>query len=68
MNSNYYRVVYEDIVIAEKMSLETALILVNALFEKFYCELTLHYTIERMYEEEKIANNQYDLLKKSKGE
>lgn len=67
MASDYYRVVYEDIVIAEKMSLETALILVKALFEKFYCELTLHYTIERMSEEE-ITNNQYDLLKKSKGE
>lgn len=68
MESDYYRVVYEDIVIAEKMSLETALILVKALFEKFYCELTLHYTIERMSEEEEIANNQYDSLKKSKGE
>lgn len=51
MTCDYYRVVYESIVIAEKMTLETALLLVKAMFEKFYSEPSLHYTIEKMKDE-----------------
>ena len=51
MTCNYYRVLYRDIVIAEKMTLETALILIKALFQNFYNEPTLQYTLEKMEEE-----------------
>ena len=51
MTCDYYRVLYEDIVIAEKMTLETALLLIKALFEKFWQEKSCHYTIEKMPED-----------------
>lgn len=50
MTCDYYRVLYEEIIIAEKMTLETALLLVKALFEKFWQEPNCHYTIEKMEE------------------
>ncbi len=50
MNCDYYRVLYNEIVIAEKMTIETALLLVKALFEKFWQESDCHYTIEKMGE------------------
>lgn len=52
MACDYYRVLYEGIVIAEKMTLEIALLLVKALFEKFWQEPNGHYTIEKMGEVE----------------
>ena len=48
MGCDYYRVLYRDIVIAEKMTLETALLLMKALFQNFYNEPTLQYTLEKM--------------------
>lgn len=50
MTCDYYRVLYIDIVIAEHMTLETAVILVKALFEHFWKE-PCQYTIEKMAEE-----------------
>ena len=50
MNCDYYRVLYKGIVIAERMTLETACLLVKAMFEKFYLEPSLQYTIEKMGE------------------
>ena len=44
-----YRVtLFGNIIIAEKMSLETACLLVKALFEQYDQESDLKYTIERM--------------------
>ena len=51
MACDYYRVLYRDIVIAERMTLETACILVKALFEHFWEEPSCQYTIEKMAEE-----------------
>ena len=51
MTCDYYRVLYGDIVIAEKMTLETALLLLKALFEKFWQEPSCQYTIEKMEQE-----------------
>ena len=51
MTCDYYRVLYEGIVIAEKMTLETALLLLEALFTKYWKEDSIHYTIEKMEEE-----------------
>lgn len=48
MTCDYYRVLYRDIVIAERMTLETACILVKALFEHFWKEQSCQYTIEKM--------------------
>jgi len=47
MNCDYYRILFHDIVIAEKMTLETALLLLKALFEKFWQD-SCQYTIEKM--------------------
>ena len=47
MNSDYYRILFHDIVLADHMTLETALILLEALFQKFYNEPTCAYTIEK---------------------
>lgn len=51
MNCDYYRVLYDGIVLAEKMTLETALILLKALFEHYYNEPLAHYTIEKQEED-----------------
>jgi len=51
MGCDYYRVLYRDIVVAEHMQLETACILVKALFERFWKEPSCQYTIEKMAEE-----------------
>lgn len=48
MKNEYYKVLCGDIVIADHMTLETACILVKALFEQYWQELTLHYTIQKM--------------------
>jgi len=52
MNYDYYRVRYRDVVLAERMSLECALVFVEALFMKFYGETDAQYTIEREQNEE----------------
>jgi len=51
MSSEYYRILFRDIVLADHMTLGTALILLEALFQKFYNEPTGAYTIEKMEEE-----------------
>ena len=48
MGCDYYTVLYGGIILAEKMTLETALLLVKAMFEKFYSDPALYYTIQRM--------------------
>lgn len=45
MNCDYYSVLYNDIVLAKGMTLETALLLVKALFETYFNEYDIHYTI-----------------------
>ena len=52
MNSAYFRVLYEGVVLAERMSLETAVILVKALFQEWWNEPDAKYTIEKMKTEE----------------
>ena len=52
MNINYYRVKYRDIILAERMSLENALIFVKAMFYEHHMEPILYYTIEKMKYEE----------------
>ena len=52
MTCDYYRILFRDIVIAEKMTLDTALLLMKALFQNYYNEPTLQYTLEKMEEEE----------------
>lgn len=51
MNSEYYRILFHDIVLADHMTLGTALILLEALFQKFYNEPSAQYTIEKITEE-----------------
>ena len=52
MNSEYYRILFHDIVLADHMTLGTALILLEALFQKFYNEPGGQYVVEKMTEEE----------------
>lgn len=52
MNSDYYRIFFHDIVLADHMTLGTALILLEALFQKFYNEPSGQYTIEKLEAEE----------------
>lgn len=47
MNSEKYRILIGDYVIAENMELETALLLVESMFGRYYNEST-GYTIEKM--------------------
>ena len=51
MTCDYYRVLYRDTVIAERMTLETACILIKALFEHFWEGSSCQYIIEKMAEE-----------------
>lgn len=60
MTCDYYRVLYDDIVIAEHMTLETACLLVRAMFETYYNEPDLHYTIEKM-DEDTVCEEPSDL-------
>lgn len=45
MNSDYYSVKIDDVVIAKEMSLGNAVILVKALFEEWYEEPSISITI-----------------------
>lgn len=47
MNCDYYSVLYGDLVLAKHMTLETAMILVEALFQKFFDEENVAYTIKQ---------------------
>lgn len=47
MTCDYYRVTCDGFIIADGMTLETACLLVRALFEVYYQEPALQYTIER---------------------
>ena len=48
MCCDYYAVYYNDIAIAEKMTIETALLLLKALFTEHWREPDLHYTLVKM--------------------
>lgn len=50
MCCDYYAVYYNEIVIAEKMTLETALLLLKALMTEHWREQELHYTLVKMPE------------------
>lgn len=52
MNADYYRILFHDIVLADNMTLGTALILLEALFQKFYNEPNCQYTIEKIERQE----------------
>lgn len=45
MNSDYYSVKINDVIIAKEMSLGNAMILVKALFEEWYQESSLSITL-----------------------
>lgn len=47
MNIDYYSVLYNDIVLAQHMTLENALLFVKALFQEYYNELDSAYTIRK---------------------
>ena len=47
MNIDFYSVFYNDIPLAQHMTLETAVILVEAMFQKYWREEDLHYTIKK---------------------
>lgn len=47
MNCDTYRIVYEGNVIASSMPLETALILLKALFLEYYNDTAIRYTLEK---------------------
>lgn len=51
MSCEYYRILCDGYVVAESMNLETACILVKALFEQYHAEPALRYSIERQSEE-----------------
>ena len=51
MACDYYRVLCRDVVIAERMTFETACILVKALFEYFWKDPSCQYAIEKIAEE-----------------
>lgn len=50
METVYFRVLYKDVILAERMALETALIFVKALFQEWWNEPDAQYTIEKMDE------------------
>ena len=52
MSSENYRILFHDIVLADHMTLGTALILLEALFQKFYSEPSGQYIIEKLEAEE----------------
>lgn len=52
MSSDYYRILFHDIVLADHMTLGTALILLEALFQKFNNEPSGQYIIEKIEAEE----------------
>jgi len=51
VNPDYYQVRYGDVVIAEGMTIETACLLVEALFQKYWQEPEGEYIIAKMPEE-----------------
>lgn len=48
MCCDYYAIYYNEIVIAEKMTLETALLLLKALMTEYWKETDIHYTLKKM--------------------
>lgn len=54
MSEDSYRILFHDIVLADHMTLSTALILLEALFRKFYNEPSGQYIIEKMEEQERM--------------
>lgn len=48
MSRKKYKVLLDQEVVAENMSIDTALILVKALFEKYYCDNTMLISIQEM--------------------
>ena len=53
MNESRYSVAVDGTMVAQRMNLETALILAKGLFEIYYEEPKISICIEREYEEEK---------------
>ena len=51
MSCEYYRILCDGYVVAESMHLETACVLVKALFEQYHAEPVLRYSIERQDED-----------------
>ena len=47
MTCDYYSVLYGELVLAQHMTLETAMLLVEAMFQKFWAEGNLSYTIKK---------------------
>lgn len=55
MNKNKYKILINDTVVAENMDMETATILIKALFEKYYNDHAMIVSIKEMDRvEEKI--------------
>lgn len=48
MCCDYYAIYYNEIVIAEKMTLETALLLLKALMTEYWKETDIQYTLKKM--------------------
>lgn len=48
MGCDYYRILYNDVVIAEHMTIGTTLIVLKALFAEFQNEPSCTYTVEKM--------------------
>lgn len=51
MNSDNYRILFHDIVLADHMSLGIALLFLETLFQKFCNEPSVQYIIEKIPEE-----------------
>lgn len=50
MGCDYYRILYNDIVIAEHMTIETTLLVLKALFAEYWKEPSCAYIVEKMEE------------------
>lgn len=48
MSDKRYKIVLDNEVVAEEMDIDTALLLVKALFEKYYCDSSMTISIKEM--------------------
>jgi hypothetical protein len=57
MGCDYYRILYNDIVIAEHMTIETTMLVLKALFLEYWQEPSCSYIVEKMEEEDARTND-----------
>lgn len=59
MSLNYYRILYEETIIAEHMTLDIALLLLKALMQEEWREPNLKYSIQRMPDASSVSDSDF---------